>query len=92
MSAVDTSRITPALRRTLLAMHAGDAWLTLAEMPDGATGMGLTLLCVGSPALAERRRTRWGGEPGQKPGAGYEYRLTPTGRDARQALEAAARS
>lgn len=82
--------LSPASRRTLGAMHTSDAWLTSSELP-GTTGMALTLMAIRTDPWVERRMAEWGGEPGQKRGAGYEYRMTPRGREIRAAIEAEAK-
>ena len=87
---ISTAGMSPASRKTLAAMHTSDAWLTLSEMQPGVTGMALTLMAIRTDPWVERRMTEWGGEPGQKRGAGYEYRLTATGRAYRDAVVAAA--
>jgi hypothetical protein len=83
---VDIGSMSEASRRTLAGMHASDAFLTLSEMGEGPTGMALTLMACRTDPWVERRRATWGGEPGQKRGAGYEYRLTPRGREYRDAV------
>lgn len=88
MKTVDISGLSPASRRTLSAMHTSDAWLTFSEMKDGVTSMAITLMAVRHDPWVERRRVRWGGEIGQKPGKGYEYRLTARGREIRDAIDA----
>jgi hypothetical protein len=83
---VDISNMSEASRRTLTGMHASDSFLTFSEMGPGPTSMALTLMACRTDPWVERRRTEWGGEPGQKRGAGYEYRLTPKGREYRDAV------
>lgn len=83
---IDVSTISAPMRRTMLAMHTSEAWLTFSEMKPGITSMALTLLSVRTDPWIERRRVQWGGENGQKHGAGYEYRLTTEGREIVAAL------
>lgn len=82
-------RLTVAQRRNLMAlpMRPG-TWLTVAEMRgNGATGSGMDILHVfHSPKLSERRWVRWGGEPNQTRGEGYEYTITPFGATIRDQL------
>ena len=87
---MDVRGASASTRRTMAAMHRSDAWLTHAEMKDGISSAALTLLSTRSDPWIERRRTEWGGEAGQKRGAGYEYRLTDRGREAVATLEAQA--
>lgn len=47
-------------------------WMTAAEI-GSVSAASLTAMCKRTPAWAERRSARWGGEPGQKHGRGYEY-------------------
>jgi hypothetical protein len=82
----DLSGISAPMRRTMLAMPLSEGWATFSELPDGVSAMALTLLSIRTDPWIERRRTSWGGEPGQKRGSGYEYRITPRGRDVRTAL------
>lgn len=69
--------LSVALVRALNALSP-DHWHTASELKPDASGMGLTLLCT-KHGFADRRWARWGGEPGQSYGEGYEYILTPAG-------------
>ena len=72
-------------------LHAmSNAWQTVSEMRHaGATGSGADILYTMyyRQPICERRWTRWGSEPGQKRGEGYEYRLTPLGEAVRAILQ-----
>lgn len=87
---MDVSTLSPASRRTMSAMHTSDGWMTYSEMAEGVSAMALTLMAIRADPWIQRRRTEWGGEPGQKRGSGYEYRMTPRGREVRAALNAVA--
>jgi hypothetical protein len=69
--------------RNLLALPSKPGvWMTVSEMrSSGGTGAGLDILHVMNfrNPLCDRRWTRWGGEPEQKRGEGYEYSITPLG-------------
>lgn len=78
--------LSAASRRTISAMHTSDTWMTHSEMP-GTTGMALTLMAIRLDPWVERRWAEWGGEAGQKRGAGYEYRMTDRGREIRAAVD-----
>ena len=78
-------------KRTLLAMHVSDGWLTVSEMNPGASAMALTLMATRCDPWVQRRQAHWGCEEGQKRGKGYEYRLTPLGREYRDAVVASTR-
>lgn len=80
--------LSEARKRNLLGMT--EQWQTVSEMAwKGATGSGADTLYVMHHRLplCERRWTRWGSEPGQKRGEGYEYRLTPLGEAVRAILQ-----
>ncbi|WP_162815039.1 hypothetical protein [Erythrobacter aureus] len=84
--------LSPAKRRNLLALApTPGAWMTIAEMKNkGATGSGMNLLYAAGfrgNRLVDGRFVKWGGEPGQKRGEGYEYTLTALGREVRDLLE-----
>lgn len=83
--------LTKAQARNLLALPKSDGvWLTVSEMRgDGATGSGMDLLwCYHlKTPLCVRRWAKWGDEPGQKRGVGYEYTATPLGLAVRAELE-----
>lgn len=84
-------KLTKAQRANLAALpDSPEVWATVAEMrPRGATGSGMDVLHVFyAPRLCDRVWTRWGNEPGQKAGEGYEYRITPLGLAVRAHLEA----
>lgn len=79
-------------RRNLLALPS-EGWATVAEMKPAATGSGMDLLYVRTnrgEQLCDRRWARWGGEPGQKRGEGYEYSITALGEEVRQIVRARA--
>jgi len=78
--------LTLAQKRNLLALPQSlDVYATVSEMRGkGATGSGMDLLHVSNrPHLCERRWARWGSEPGQKRGEGYEYAITALGQAVR---------
>lgn len=78
--------LTAPMRRTMAIMHTSEGWMTASEI--GASAITLTLLSVRMDPLVERRKAVWGGEPGQKHGKGYEYRLTPKGREIKEGMPA----
>ncbi len=84
--------LSSAKRRNLLALSpTPGVWMTISEMKTkGATGSGMSLLFAAGfrgNRLVEGRFVKWGGEPGQKRGEGYEYTLTELGRAVRDLLE-----
>jgi hypothetical protein len=85
--------LSEARKRNLLALpSAPGAWATVSEMRSrGATGSGMDLLFVMNRGgkLCDRRWTKWGSGPGQKPGEGHEYTITPFGVLAHQMILAA---
>jgi hypothetical protein len=96
-SGFDPSRIEQAIRhmtktqpRALAALPREGVWQTASELKHKTTAVSLDVLYimgrVGPYRLCDRRWTRWGGEPGQKRGEGYEYTITPFGEAVRTAL------
>ncbi len=84
-------KLTKARKNALVAM--GQVWLTVSEMKPLATGSGCDVLYTMHliNPLCERRWAKWGGEPKQKRGEGYEYRLTSLGLAVRAHLQEKAR-
>jgi|SRR6185312_5550356 len=86
------ARLSEAQRRALLALPTDEgARLTCAEMRPVTNGAALDSLYMRygawrRRALCARHWTRWGGEPGQKRGEGYEYEILPLGLEVRRIL------
>jgi len=77
-AANDVQRASRTLLEAVARMHVGRGWMTAAEI-GGVSAASFTAMAKRSPAWIERRHARWGGEPGQRAGRGYKYRLTPHG-------------
>ncbi len=85
------AKLSEAQRRCLRALPSQpNIWATVSEMRGrGATGSGLDILYISNldNNLCRRRWVKWGSEPGQIRGRGFEYTITPLGLAVKAHLE-----